>query len=430
MRISRVFTVVSAVAFMIQAGPAMASFEKSTPFSGKYAGVAGATSANVAGSQSLFTNPAGLATGAGTEATLNFSPSWIEFRGPVLQANDTLATGKQFIPYGSLSVSYGITPQWTIGAGFATIGGSRALYSALDFSKVLGPTYVSRPDLESKISITEASLGTAYEVVPGLKFGADWRVTMVNGRLSLPSVTQVAPGQFAVANLIIDDMKTTNYGGFRFGGQYASEDKSWGVGASWRTAVNFVAKGQSSAKTEMPPGGTVTETTGGEATVAATLPNRIALGAYTAGLVQKFTLIGDAVWTEYGQTKDIAIAGTLPAFGPTASSYPATNLALNWQNIWSFRLGGEYTGFEGWAVRAGYAISTQGTPSDSARPTGVAPGMGHAISLGAGTKITDALNVDVAAEYSFASGVGTAPATLGDYSSTAMSLHTGASYRF
>jgi long-subunit fatty acid transport protein len=412
-----------AVTCFTLAGTAHATFEKTVPFSGKYAAFMGATSANVEGSQSLFFNPAGLAGKTGVEATVNFSPSWIQFQGPVNQDNQSLDTGKQFIPYGSVSASYGITEQWSFGLGWGAVGGSRALHKAVDFRPVVGAGFTMMPDLESKLSITEGDLGTAYEVIPGLTLGAAWRMTMVSGRFALPFVNTTT---FSLNHLVIDDVKTTNYGGFRFGAQWEAADKSWGLGATWRTSIDFVGKGQSSGRQEAQTGGTIVDVAGGEATVGSTLPNRFSLGGFVVP-AEKFTVIGDIVWSQYSKNKTIAIGGVLPANAGT--SFP---VALNWQDIWSFRVGFEYAGLESVALRAGYTLATQGTPNDSARATGAAPGTGQGFSLGAGVLLADNLTGDIAGEYSFSSGDGTKVGSTfaGTYKSSAMVIHSGISYAF
>jgi long-subunit fatty acid transport protein len=409
--------------------PARASLEKSTAWSGRYAAMAGATTAAGEGSQAIFFNPAGMAGREGFETTLNLSPTWVSYKGPVVLSNEVLSAENAVAPYLSLTTSYGISPRWTIGAGFATLGGSRAKYSSLDYSGYAGKNFEMRPDLKSELTILEATFGTAYELLPGLKLGAAWRTSWLQGNLSLPTVVDRVAGNTTASDgllaLDLTELSAKRYNGFRLGAQYAPEDQDWGVGASWRTPVDFLATGSGSGRFESELGGTVKDLTGGGqgAELTLSLPSRIALGGSYRLRPQSLLLVVDAIWTEYARDRSLGIRGTLP------TGVPAQEVALNWRNIWSFRFGAEYSGIERWRLRAGYLVSTQGTPNDTARATGVAPGVAQGFALGAGLELLNSLSLDGCLEYSGSSGPGEAPALLGDYSSTAFAVHLGTTLR-
>ncbi len=422
-RFNQVALAAGTVAFM-SAGPAFASLEKTIPFSGKYGGEGGVTTSIVQGSQSLFFNPAGMAGSEGLELTSNFSPSIIEFGGPVTVANVNNSTGSQFVPLGSMSAAYGITKQWAVGLGFGTMGGSKAEFLGLPTPAGLDAFGVNyTPDYIANLAILELNVGSAYEILPGLKIGADWRISFLNGKYVIPKLYPTGFGEIA-----IDDIKKTQYNGFRFGAQYTSEDKRWGLGASMRTPLDITGKGTSSGKMQAFGGGAVTDVSGGGDTyVSLSLPTRIQVGGNLAP-ADHWMLASDVIWTEYHRDQYLSVSGQLP----TGLSAFETN--LGWKNNWSFRLGGEYTGIESWALRAGYNLTTPDLPAEHATAGNAPPGLAHGVTVGAGKSLLgNALSVDGAFEYSWASGSVTAeqaisPTVPGDFSAHVISFHLGATY--
>ena len=86
-------------------------------------------------------------------------------------------------------------------------------------------------------------------------------------------------------------------------------------------------------------------------------------------------------------------------------------------------------------LRVGYALTSQVTPDNRARSTFASPGFGHSFAVGTGMDmLQDQMELNVAGEYSFASGAGTNPndaiTAEKDFSTKAYVLHTGVSYKF
>ncbi|RYZ96382.1 MAG: hypothetical protein EOP11_23560, partial [Proteobacteria bacterium] len=75
--------VLLAVAALVGGNAYAGGFEKNLSWSGKYAGIGGAAVSIVEGSESLYFNPAGLASkrGANGDVSLNFSPTFVKFKG-------------------------------------------------------------------------------------------------------------------------------------------------------------------------------------------------------------------------------------------------------------------------------------------------------------------------------------------------------------
>ena len=77
------------------------------------------------------------------------------------------------------------------------------------------------------------------------------------------------------------------------GAQYNGEDDHWGVGASWRTNVDFTLKGKSSGRVVTAAAPT-TETAlpGTDATAANSFPTQINVGGYYDLVAANVRLIG------------------------------------------------------------------------------------------------------------------------------------------
>ena len=65
-----------------------AGLEKSTSWSGRYAGIGGAAVSSVEGSESLYFNPANLATTQGIEVSGNFSGIFPQFSAPYVSSTN------------------------------------------------------------------------------------------------------------------------------------------------------------------------------------------------------------------------------------------------------------------------------------------------------------------------------------------------------
>ncbi|MFN8370346.1 MAG: hypothetical protein U0T83_06950 [Bacteriovoracaceae bacterium] len=101
---NKIFIGISAL--LIGANTFAAGFEKSVLWSAKWASLAGNAASGVTGADSVYYNPAGLAAGANNELSLNFSPTYSQFKGPIPVSN-VQVTGKkichQFSEHSSLT---------------------------------------------------------------------------------------------------------------------------------------------------------------------------------------------------------------------------------------------------------------------------------------------------------------------------------------
>lgn len=425
-------SVLAVAGLAMQSGSANAAgFEKSLSWSAASAAQGGAVVGSVKGADSLYFNPAGLASASGTaaEVSFNLSPTFSKFKGANPLQNAGTVDGKSgFSPVGGLLASYRVNNQLGLGFGYYVSGGTKSTYENLDYSTSSGAALFAagniRPLVETSLAITELSLGAGYEVLPGFRLGASWRPTMVKADFS--TVTGgVQGGQPYVGNLHINNIAKSRWNGYRLGAQYEAADNSWGLGASYRSEVSFTAEGDQTGEFSSALGAGMStalqKANTGKASISNIFPQQVNMGGFVkASDALKVSL--EYSFTNYSKNKGLTIVG------PAATS----TIVQNWKNQHIGRLGFEYTGYS-MPIRFGYAITSQVTPSDRARSTFASPGKGHAIALGSGMPLMTNLDMDFAAEYSFASGVGKNPPEVvndADFQSNALVAHLSAKYHF
>jgi len=384
-----------------------AGFEKSIPWSGKYAGQGNAAVSSATGAEALYFNPAGLASSKGTEISLNVSPTSSQFKGPLVSNDTTLDGARTLSPIFGALASYSVNEQLSVGVGAYVGAGANARYESV------AGTGGTADVIKTEITSLEYSVGLGYTLMPGLKLGAAWRYSAVSGNFFTLSPTNAA-------HIKLSDLKGSNSKGYRFGLQYAPENSNWGVGVSYRSAVDFSLDGGLSA-TVLSTGAAV-PSSGTASTASTQLPEAISIGGHY-DLNSEMTAALEYVWTHYGKVQNIVLGGTV---GGT----DLTDLNVSYNNQTNIRAGFNWHPAGDWVWRAGYVYTSQVTPANRALATLTPPGVAHSFTLGTSKVLTSSMDLNAAAEYSMVSGAGAAPAKTGDYSASALALHSGVSYRF
>ncbi|MGE3260689.1 MAG: OmpP1/FadL family transporter [Bacteriovoracia bacterium] len=412
-----------------------AGFEKAVLWSGKEAGSGSAGMSRISSSESLYFNPAGLAGGGtGGDFTLNVSPTSIKLQGSIASAAVNEETDKNYSTIGSGFVKYKVNERLGVGVGAYVSGGSKAIYENVSLASDQPTITAFTPTIRTELAIIEYSVGAAYEIIPGLRFGAAWRIAKVDGGFSTVKKTIA---NTAYSFIDIADAKQTRYNGYRLGLQYENDAKTWGVGATFRNSMNFSAVGNGTGSTTVIPTTITTATTIGKTTLGTGLPWSASLGGNVL-VNEDFRLLAAVDMMKYSENKQLTIVGTIN--GTTV----IPNLPLNWKDMYNYRLGGEYLGIETVVLKAGYVLTTPVTPTHDARATLAPPGTGHTVTLGAGkTFLRNTVSVDGAFEYAFNNAGGSASPTYAtdttkellatsssEYKAKVMALHLGASYRF
>ncbi len=410
-----------------------AGFEKAVLWSGKEAGYGVASISSIGGSQSIAINPAGLAKGA--DASFNFSPTWVTLEGSIVSTNRVEKSDHNFSPVGEVSANYLVTEKLGLGIGAYVAGGSKAIYDGVDFTGSYAALGAFKPRIYTEFAVMEYAIGGGYEVLPGLRVGLAWRIVDVKGALSTSKALVNAP---AVTYVRIFDAKDTQYNGFRLGFQYEAPEKNWGVGASFRNAVDIDAKGSIDGEARLTgSGNNTTATFLPGASVGTSFPWAISFGGNLKW--NDFLLLSGVDYVNYKKNVELKIQGTL-------NSNALPNIPLNWKNMWNIRLGTEYSGIENWKLRAGYVLTTKVSSENDTRATISPPGMGHTLTAGVGHGILENLDVDGAFEYAFNSASGAMSSgttgsgasqsreflagTNSEVKADVIAIHTGVTYKF
>lgn len=364
-----------------------AGYEKSIMMGGRTSSVAGIATPFTAGSEALYFNPSGMRISndkGSQDVTLNVSPTWPTFKGPINNANtEVTSSTPTLLPY-SLSYAINLNEAWSVGIGTFVTGGASVKYSDPQFAG-----YSAQPESKTDLTITEYMIGAAYKLNEKWSIGAAWRMAQAKAAFS---VAQRSSGA-STADVQLTGLKDTQYGGFKLGAQYKHSEHTR-FGLTYRSAIDFSAKGTMTVDNYS--AGATTRLGSGDATAKTTFPQAITLG-YSQDLSDTWILLAEYAWTEYSRVDKISIQGT-------AGTISNPVITQNWKDQHNIRLGAEFNGWE-IPVRFGYGWTSQVTNSDYARAAFSPPGEAHTLTLGTG-HVFDNLTVNGGFEYTFASATG------------------------
>lgn len=427
-------TTTTAIAGLLMAGNAFAGgFEKNIMWGGKSAGTAGIATPWISGGDAVYFNPAGLALDEpGKNVSLNASPTWSQFSGPIKYNNEVSTGDRMMTVPGALTYGQSVGKNCGIGVGYYASGGSKSKFENQQMT-----TGAMNSTVKTDLEITELGLGSAYKLNEQWKFGATLRYVMVKGDFAF--VQPTAAAGVPHLNLELNGLKGNAFG-YKLGAQYK---------ASAKTRYSFVYRSEVNAAIDGNYGGNVwvgasTPISQTPATLRTTFPMAATLGAQHD--YEKWRALVEYVWTQYSRIGEIPISGsfTFVTPGPTTNTIAGVNSPTNWRDEHSFRLGGEYLGMA-WPVRFGYLLASPVTNKNYARANFVAPGWGHSVTLGTGKDFDVAqkpLSFNVAGEYVMVNGDGEGEAAgvamnsgggytrSGAYTTNAYALHMGLAYAF
>lgn len=376
----------AASAFLMAGQTYAAGYEKSIMMGGRTSGVAGIATPYISGSESLYFNPAGLANTTGKQdVTFNISPTWPTFKGPINNQNtEVTSTTPTLLPY-SLSYATNLNDKVAVGIGTFVTGGASVKYTDPQFAG-----YSAQPESKTDLTITEYMLGASYKINDQWSFGATWRVAQAKANFSF---AQRSSG-VSTADVQLTGLKDTQWGGYKLGLQFKpSEHMRFGL--TYRSAVNFTAKGTMSVDNYS--AGATTHVGDSSASTKTILPQAITLG-YSQDLSEKWILLAEYAWTNYGKVDNIAVEGTVG----TISNPVVTQ---NWKDQNNFRIGAEYLGLA-MPIRFGYGYTSQVTNTDYARAAFSPPAAANTLTIGTGHSFNETLTMNGGFEYTWSKGSG------------------------
>ena len=424
MRQRCLFTVTS-LTFAVAAGNAVAGgFEKATMWDAKYSALAGAAVSSVDSSSAIFYNPAGLARVENNELALHASPTVTQTNAPAEGEGSDVTGEKNFVPNGGFTGAYRLSDKLVMGFGIYGAGGAASSYENV----TVGADTPITGEYSTDIKIIETGLALGYQIDKNWSVGGTYRLTYAAADINMASSADV-PFLGNTGGLVgYNDMSGVNAFGVRLGAMYRSDDNRWGWGINYRSNDSIDLEGKASYTN----GAHLLEYSDRNASVETALPTQISTGI-DYSLNEDWTLFGEVTWSNYSSIDTIK-------FVSDEQDLKVKQLNTNWNDQYSFRFAGEYTGIENWALRAGYIYTTAVTPEEYAAPTFSTPADAHSFTVGAGTAfMNNKLQLDMAAEYNFAKNgdvkgggelVEGTPAYAGKYESSAWAVHTSVRYMF
>jgi len=453
--------------FGVQSIFAAGGYEKPSLWSAKASSIGGAYSSSVVGSESIFYNPAGL----GDQQDVNLQTVLIGgyVSGPVTQSNENLKGDDSILPTGGIFANKEINKEFSVGLGIYGIAGLDSGYNNVSYGSIDSDFANYKKDYYSRLSVMEYAVGGSYRISKNLSIGAAIRAQSVKASFSQTSVS-VANGMSAygvadgtpisISTVELKNLQQNKAGSFKLGAKWLSDDQSVGVGLAYRSKVDFNVKGTVSGDqvytatgssvinavtsgSVVPVAGEVNSLTGGVASVSNTLPAQVNIDShYKLSTLDKVYLGYN--FTQYSKSKVLAINGSVVDITGTTTKIPDTE--LHWKDMHDFKVGYSHDVSESLQLRTGFAYTTAVTPENYSGPTYCPPGPTKQISMGFGKVFwltsSNAISLDMAAEYYWSSAKGTAQGSIdtansmqvndiyGTYSVKAWSLFTGVSYSF
>ena len=406
----RVFILIS---FAVSPCAWATGYEKPILWSGRFAGIGNAATAIVRNSEATVLNPAGLAEVQGTRAVLDLSPVWAINIAPVSQ-NDLLIRSSKLVPVAAAFVSHRVNGRLGVGAGLSAVGGVGGDFGMVDFG------YASPALVKTSLSDIEVSFAAGYRLAEGLNFGAAWRITILGGELD-------SAGNGLASS--ITDFHGYDFSGYRLGLQYQSRDKKWGLGAVFRSAIDWVFKNGNQTLSSLSANPPTIVASSQDAKLTTSLPYQLLFGGYFCP-AEAWLVALEYDFTNYSDVQTSTL--TSSALSAIGVPYGQQQIQLNWRNFSEVRVGIEHGDRERWPLRVGYVFGSQVTPNDRASYSSVAPGASNTLVIGTGKALCEKLIFDGAFDVSLARGVGTAnpPNLAGQYTTLAYSIHGAVEYRF
>jgi long-chain fatty acid transport protein len=406
-------------------------FEKSIMWGGRTAGVGGVATPYITGSQALYFNPAGIVNdAAGMDVSFNLSPTLSQFKGPINNQNEVVDSKQELTTPFGLIYNATLDDKWGFAVGGYSSGGAISTYENVTMTG-----FKDSADVFTDLKILEVAAGVGYRFSPELTFGAAYRMVIAEADFA---VIQRSAAGTSFTNIKLNELKDTDYTGFKAGAQYKMNERTM-IGLSYRSEVSLEAEGTLSGKV-VPGSGApspVLQLDSRPAKAKTVFPQAATLGVWH-NLSEIWNVGAEYVWTQYSRVDNINIEGDISIGGAVQTS--SSQVQQNWKDQHNVRLGAEYLSFA-WPVRAGYVWTSQVTDEAFARPTFTPPGDAHTFTLGTGTKFEiygSPLQFDTAAEITTVSadgGTAAAGATTGDsrqgnYRATAAALHLGLTMAF
>ncbi len=247
--------------------------------------------------------------------------------------------------------------------------------------------------LHSKLETLNINPVVAFEVVPGLSFGAGAQVQYADAALTnavdFGSIGALAGVPFAVpagqdgrARVTGDD--------WGYGFTLGALVEPWAgsrLGVGYRSEIKHRLRGRGSFRLDDAGVGAALSTATGAFTNSdveadLTTPESVTIG-FTQELGARWSVSGEAQWTRWSRFDDLTIKFANPA-------QPTSITEEDWEDVWFLALGVTWRASDVWALRAGYAYDQSPVPNRTRTPR-IPDADRHWLAIGASYRPAPAL---------------------------------------
>lgn len=341
----RLAVVPSALAILVFAHNALSAGIALDVQSGRGTGMAGAVTAMIDDSSSIFYNPAGIAQGKILDVQVGDSLILPSFRYTSLQGASTRNAFEAVPPF-QIYESGGITDNLSIGVGVFT---------------PFGLTIAWPSEWAGKSLVTRAALATydfnptaAYRLGP-FRIGAGFQAVRATVDLQRKIVTG--------AGEVSTELGAAAWGaGANVGAQLDVIPQYLSLGVQYRSAVGFNFDGAAHFDNVPPEFQTLLRDQ--RATTSLTTPDVVQIGVASRP-IKNLVLDADVVW--YGWAKFRSLDINFPNDSSQTLSRSSSR-RKDWSNTINVHVGGEAAPTESWRIRAGVLYDPSPSPTETLTP--------------------------------------------------------------
>ncbi len=370
-----------------------AGYDTPVLYSARHMGMGGTAIGYVNDPSSIFHNPAGLDGVAGGAVLGNFSPIIAKIHGSPSDHAVLGADGKTSRPGQNIWSETALSPAFLVAAGYRVLDRLAVGLSVYPVASAGGRyTYAANKGKETvevsdytRLVFIDYAPAVSIRLAEGLSFGAAWRYSTAQFQRKRSN-----PDAIGNPSNVDLDMKGSNMEGFRLGLQWKHKDFSAGVVYRARTDTEVTADA-----------GTLENTKGKNIKYAFVLPAKFGFGFQYRG-VTDLRLAFDAEYTQQSDNDTTTLNGT----GLFDSGDPAKPVEVpvaipniaKWNDNFTLRGGVAYA-LNALELRAGYLLDGAASQPKYVSAFGTPPTETHSFTVGAGYKISDSLDVSLAAAY-------------------------------
>lgn len=349
----------------------------------------------------MFTNPAAITRYSGSRASLLAT-----YIMPQIQFRDGSASTIAGAPIGGGNGGSDVADDVVLPAAYALFDLEEAfgLGHKLRFGLGVNVPFGLETDyndgwvgryhaLHSKLETLNINPVVAFEVVPGLSFGAGAQVQYADATLTnavdFGSIGAVAGVPFAVPAGQDGRARVTGHDwGYGFTlGALAEPWTGSRLGVGYRSEIKHRLSGRGSFRLDDAGVGAALSTATGAFTNSdidadLTTPESVTIGV-TQEFGKRWSVSGEAQWTRWSRFDDLTIKFANPA-------QPTSITEEDWEDVWFLALGVTWRASDAWTLRAGYAYDQSPVP-DRTRTPRIPDADRHWLAIGASYRPAPAL---------------------------------------